>query len=159
MARMPKCKHCKKDVNKDIEQFIKKSSGYYHQECHDIIEKENKFRDMLINFIKELYNIDFPTGFMLGQIKEYRTVRNYTYQGMILTLKYMYEVENIPVKEGTGLGLITFNYEKAIKYYNKLRSNKASAKGAEIQREPQIVIVEKQERKRKPKLLDMREIQ
>jgi len=155
---MPKCKYCETDVNKEIEEFIKHSNKYYHQKCFDILEKERQDREVLTQYIMDIYKISFPTGFMLKQIKEYRTERQYTYAGMVYTLRFMYEVEKIPVKEGTGLGLITFYYEKAREYYRKLLSNQASAKNVELQKEPEIVIVEKYTRDRKPKMIDMGEI-
>ncbi|MFJ7982338.1 hypothetical protein ACIQ1D_18930 [Lysinibacillus xylanilyticus] len=37
MARNPKCKHCKNEVNKEL-PFVKKSSNYYHESCYDELE-------------------------------------------------------------------------------------------------------------------------
>lgn len=48
-------------------------------ECYQRKVKETKEREDLYNFIKTTYNLNFPTGNMLRQIKQFREERNYTY--------------------------------------------------------------------------------
>lgn len=119
MARMPKCKYCKQEVNKETQHFFQKSSAYYHQSCYDEIQKEQNERNELLAKISKLYDISYPTGFMLKQIKQFHTERNYKYIGMAMTLDYMYQIENVVFDRNSGLGLIPFYYEKARAYYKK----------------------------------------
>lgn len=120
IARKVKCPTC--GALNEKENTTELSGRYYCVECakKKIEERENKKTDwdLLFNYICEIYNIDKPTGMMFRQLKEYRgEPYNYTDGGMYATLKYIYEIEEKEIKDGAGLGLIPYYYEKTKNHY------------------------------------------
>lgn len=120
MARKVKCPICNTLNNK--EEAIQIGNRYYCKRCGE--EKQQSIKantdgwDQLFDYICELYDLVRPTGLMFKQLKEFREdPYNYTNAGMYLTLKYYYETLGNKVKEGTGLGIIPYYYEKAKQHY------------------------------------------
>lgn len=161
MARMPKCKSCNEEINKELNDFTKNYKGYYHNDCYEAIQIENQYRIELNEYISELYRVEFPTGWMLKQIKEYREKRNYTYKGMELTLRYMYEVERLNRLEAheAGLGMIPYYYEKTKKYYMNLENVTSAIKDYEVNNEAEILYMLPPDKKRKAKMIDITTIE
>lgn len=157
MSKMPNCKSCGEPVDKGLNNFTKNYKGYYHNECYEVIQLENQHRTELNEYISKLYNVEFPTGWMLKQIKEYKEKRNYKYKGMELTLRYMYEVERLNKLDAhqAGLGMIPYYYEKAKQYYVEMKSVASSAKDYVIDNEVETVYMKPPEKKKKKRLLDM----
>lgn len=128
MARRVKCPTCDKlNDKKDTVQLSDKR--YYCIECaeqREIQKARNKNDwDELFEYICDIYNIDTLTGMMFKQIKEFREVYNYTNKGIYLTLKYYYETLENEVKEGVGLGIVVYYYEKAKNHFiEKMRVKK-----------------------------------
>lgn len=124
MARKVKCPIC--GTLNEKEDTIEISKRYYCKKCGEkhLEERESKKSDwdLLFNYICKIYNIDKPNGMMFKQLKEYRSEPyNYTDGGMYATLRYIYEIEEVEVKDGTGLGLIPYYYEKTRRYYEDLQ--------------------------------------
>lgn len=159
-GRLPKCKSCGEAIDKSLNDFTKNYKGYYHNSCYEEIQIENQFRTELNEYISEIYRVEFPTGWMLKQIKEYKEKRNYKYKGMELTLRFMYEVEKLNRLEASqaGLGMIPYYYEKAKDYYTKLETVSSAAKDFELNNEAEIIYMQPPVRKKKKKLLDINSI-
>lgn len=156
-GKTPKCKWCGQWVDKSLNQFNKVSAGYYHSNCYHAFLQSKQDRQDLSDYVAQIYSIEFPTGWMLKQIKEYKEKRNYTYKGMELTLRYIYEIENKYLREASesGLGLIPYYYEKAKKYHMNIREVTKSASNAEINNEAEIIYLKPTKRKVNKKLIDM----
>lgn len=130
-TRKPKCPICKKDVDKNGEHsdsFVFYKNRYYHGECYETIKEnvsdkkqEEMDRQELNLYIAKLYNVKYPSPFLLKQVKDFRE-DGYTYKGMYLTLKYFYETLGNKVKEDTGIGIIPYMYEKTTKFYIQCRN-------------------------------------
>ena len=159
-GKTPKCKHCLQWVDKSLNEFIKNSKGYYHNECHEIVSLEAQRYKDLIEYIVNLYKVESPTGWMTRQIKEYKEKKNYTYIGMQYTLMFMYEVENVHLLEAkdSGLGLIPYYYEKAKHYYSNLQSVKDSIKDVKIDSTPQIIYVKPKEINNRKKKINIEDL-
>lgn len=159
-GKTPRCKSCGEWVDKSLNEFTKNYKGYYHSNCYEAIQIENQYRIELNEYISEIYNIEFPTGWMMKQIKEYKEKRNYTYKGMELTLRYMYEVERLNKLEASdaGLGMIPYYYEKTKKYYSNLETVSSAAKDFELNNEAEIIYMQPPVRKKNKRLLDMNSI-
>lgn len=115
MARLCKCYLCENKFPKaDLESI---SSKNYCFKCASIIKQEKKDREELINVIKRLYNISYPTGLMLKQIKTFKEERGYKLKGITLTLLYCMEQLNVTFHERYGLGIVPLHYESAKKYW------------------------------------------
>lgn len=119
--RMVKCPHCEQQVDRNIDPFQEHSGRYYHQSCFDNRQAKIDDRDRLLEYICELHDIEFANMSIRKQIKEYQEHPYYfTLRGILTTLRYVHEIEGIPVKEGTGIGIIEFYYKKAVEYYTNL---------------------------------------
>lgn len=156
-GKIPKCKWCNEWVDKSLNDFTKTNSGYYHNSCYEKFEINKQHMQELYSYICEIYKIKFPTGWMMKQIKEYKEKRNYTYKGMELTLRFIYEVENKYLLDAseTGLGLIPYYYEKAKQYYINLQKIKKSVEKIEIHNEPEVIYLKPPTKKRKKKMIDI----
>lgn len=154
--QMRTCPRCKEKLNPLDEDAVDMGTATYHVGCYEKMEREKKNREELYDYVSILYNIEFPTGFMMRQIAEYYSKRGYSYKGMKMTLKYIYEVERLPVLQGTGLGLIPSYYERTKQYYKKIHSAGVSAENIKISREPRMikVVEEKIQRRKKYNLND-----
>lgn len=125
---MVKCPHCEQQVDRNIEPFKEHSGRYYHEACFNEHHAKISERDRLLEYICELHNVEFANMAIRKQIKEYQEHPYYfTLRGMLTTLRYVHEIEGIPVKEGTGIGIIEFYYKKAVKHYtNLIQVNKSN---------------------------------
>lgn len=156
-GKTPKCKWCGEWVDKSLNDYSKTNVGYYHNQCYEQFELNKQHMSELNSYISKIYNVEFPTGWMLKQIKEYKDNRKYTYKGMELTLRFICEVENKYLREASdsGLGLIPYYYEKAKQYYINLYSVTKSAESVEIENKAEIVYLKPPDNKKKNKLINI----
>jgi len=151
MAKKVKCPHCEKMMDK--ESAVPHQKRYYHEACLKDKQKSIDDRKDLIAYICELYRIDAPTGMMLKQIKEYETDFKYKLKGIELALRYFYETSENRPREGDGIGIVPFVYEKAKKHYmlkKNVEKSVREAAGKEI--EQKVVTVKSPEMKVKKKI-------
>lgn len=132
VVRLRTCPKCKEKVNPLDVDAIDTDSATFHRTCYEAIQRQKKNREELLNYIALKYNVEFPTGYMLKQITDYHNKRGYSYKAMLATLRYMFEVEKIPTKEGVGVGLIPFYFEKAKSYYSKIKTAGKSANSVTV---------------------------
>lgn len=100
-------------------EMIEQGGKNYCKSCAEAREKEQRERNELYNLIKELYKITYPTGMMMKQIKNYKEQFNYTYDGIMKTLRYLSGKPGIEFKSTYGLGIITYKYDEAQEYYKR----------------------------------------
>lgn len=160
MPRQVKCPIC--GTLNDKENTIEISKRYYCKECGEnyLAEREAKKNDWdrLFEYICKIYNIDKPTGMMFKQLKEFREEPyNYKDSGMFATLRYIYEIEEIPLKEGVGLGLIPYYYDKTRKYYEDLQRIENSLENYRELKDKTVKIDSKLMNKNQIKLLKFNE--
>lgn len=104
----------------------------YCPQCYDKKKKEVEDRELLFNCIKSVFNLNFPTGQMLRQIKQYREERNYTYKNIAFTIKYIVQVKNMQLQTKYGIALVPHLYDEMLDYYKKLEQRKKSMTGEEV---------------------------
>lgn len=126
------CLVCKGDVIPNTDGVVKNWKGFYHLECFEKYKRQQENREVLLNYIAEKYNLQYPTGYMLKQVEDFHVKRGYSYKAMLTTLKYAFEVEKLQPKDNVGVGIITFYYEKARIYYTKLRTVGNSAQNITV---------------------------
>lgn len=132
-----KCACCKNSIDKSqafsiIPNGYKKPKYYcseeeYNQMLSDIEndkkkqleEKENNKtpRQLLMDRLDELYNHNCPFGMVCSQIKQMEDLYGYKPSGILYTINYMVEMEQIDWKEDNGIGLVKYYYTKAQNYY------------------------------------------
>ena len=122
-----KCLYCGEqfDRNNPKEEFVKIGRRYAHKHCaeeHDksLSQEEKDLRD-LITYIKELLGDDYNFMKVKKQIEEYHKNYNFTYSGMLRSLKWFYEVRGQSTdKANGGIGIIPYVYKQAYDYYFNL---------------------------------------
>lgn len=137
MAKV-KCPECGERFDRDNTPSQKISNRWYHLECIKAVQERNREkaenpnkidtesrgeendRRELIRYICEKYDMKKPSGMILKQIKSFREEFEYTYKGMELSLRFFFDLENHSVKEDTGIGIIPYVYDRAIKYHVRI---------------------------------------
>lgn len=122
MKRKVHCINCGCEIDKDID--VKVGNRWRCKNCDDKVKKETNNRNELYEYISKLYNIKFPTGLIIKQIKTFKEEYGYKYSGMLLSLKYFYETLQKPLKYDDGVGIIPYIYEDAKKNYLEQRNIK-----------------------------------
>ncbi len=117
MARLSTCKSCGKKLQP--EEKYTHASKTYCKKCYEKIERESTEYKQLIEFICNNYKLDKPTGYILKQIKEFKTEYEYSYAAMTYTLWYCKEVLNKSFIEKYGISLIKYYYDEAKNYYSQ----------------------------------------
>lgn len=131
MARLKKCYGtCNgKYYDEDLHKIGDKN---YCLPCYNTKMQEKKDREALIECIKQYYNVTYPTGMQLKQIKEYKEQKEYKYKGMLLTLKYCKEVLGMEFNYKMGIGIIPHYYDKARAHWIELQQKRSEHKDFEI---------------------------
>ena len=119
-----KCLYCGEqfDRNDPSNHFVKVKRRYAHKACAEEYEKsltqEQKDLRDLIEYIKELLKEDYNFMKVKKQIEDYHKKYDYSYSGMLRSLKWFYEVKHNSIdKANGGIGIIPFIYNDAYKYY------------------------------------------
>lgn len=119
------CPGCGKEF--DIRgEYIKTSTRYWHPQCHEakIKEKEERKEDNLgrqaiFNYLTGL-GME-PNYIRWGKQRNDFHKKGYTDVGILLTLKYWFEVKQGDLaKANNGMGIVPFIYEDAQKYYQNI---------------------------------------
>lgn len=132
MARLCKCHgSCgEKYPKEELFTFETNINQRYCKDCFEQIKKDREDREELYTVIKELYNVSYPSGMMLKQIKEYKEVNGYSYKAMANTLRYCATISGIKFSPLMGVGIIPHQYERAkAAYLERQRKEEEFAKG------------------------------
>lgn len=126
MAHKVKCYYCGKQFDRDKEEWVKVTSNRYaHKNCaistEEIINQEEKDKHELEEYIIKLFNLDFVEPRIQKQIAKYREEYNYTYSGILKSLKYFYEIKGNSIEKANGgIGIVPYVYKRAFDYYYAL---------------------------------------
>lgn len=144
MARLVKCygycneKHLKTEM-------IKFKGANHCPPCYERKVKDTEDRERLYNMLKETFNLSFPTGLMLRQIKQFREERDYSYKNIAFTVDYMTRHKKIKLQMQYGIALVPHYYDEMIAYYKDLKRRrdnmvieKQSIKRIRIKPEPLV---------------------
>lgn len=132
MTRLLKCygycnnKYPKEELKKlNLNKNSSNPGKNYCKSCYEKKLKEHNDRNELYQFIQKSYNLDFPTGLMLRQIKQFYEERGYTYKNMRFTLDYVFNIKKTykPVIK-FGLAMIPYFHDEMINYYKELKSKR-----------------------------------
>jgi len=126
MARKVKCPTCDKLNPRDEVVNNNYNNRYYCDDCFK--KKMDKVNEVgctkqdyndLYDYIELMYGRK-PDGQIFQQIKKYKEEYDYTYEWMLLTLQYVFEIEKLPIQEDSGIGIVPYFYHKAQVYYNRI---------------------------------------
>ena len=123
MAHYVTCTICKKRFDRDKYPAVLISTRRYaHASCAGALSEEQaqeeKDREALEQYIIQLFKLEHMDGRITLQIKKFMQDYNYTYSGILRTLKYFYEVkQNDLSKSNNGIGIVPWVYQEAYNYY------------------------------------------
>lgn len=123
MAHYVTCTICKKRFDRDKYPAILISTRRYaHASCAGALSEEQaqeeRDREALEQYIIQLFKLEHMDGRITLQIKKFKQDYNYTYSGILRTLKYFYEVkQNDLSKSNNGIGIVPWVYQEAYNYY------------------------------------------
>ena len=137
--------------------MVQISNRNYCKPCYEATIKERQDYNDLLNTLKQMYNINYPTGLQLRQIKEFKTVNMYTYKNIRLTVDYIVRVKRMSMELKFGIALVPHFYEEMLQYYREMLQRKEKMKDVELAERKVITIKPfKYENKYlKSKLIDM----
>lgn len=127
------CVYCKCTFDRDVEPTTAVSARRYaHKACADKFlakkTQDEKDYENLANYIKKLFNTSYVSAKIQRQIKDYKEKYNYTFEGMLKTLEWWYDLcGNSIEKANDGIGIIPFIYEDARRYWNGISVARQSA--------------------------------
>lgn len=136
-AHLVKCLYCGETFDTNIEPFVKpRANRYAHARCAEttenkeqaaaaaaqkgvVPEEEKADYQALKDYINSVFsNINWPTT--ISKMHQLR-LQNYTYSGMLKSLKWWYEIQKKNPKDAkTPLGIIPFIYNDAYAYYEAI---------------------------------------
>jgi hypothetical protein len=119
-----KCSICGETFDASVEPFEKTFNGrrYAHKHCYEEKEssksQEEKDKEALIEYIKQLFGIDRLNAHINKQLKDYIEINHYTYSGIHRALIYHFEIKKGDIsKANGGIGIVGYVYQQAHDYY------------------------------------------
>lgn len=96
----------------------------YQQYCKEIYNKNNTNdkrnpQEELYEYICRLFNIEELNQFLNFQLQKIFKENNFTYNGVLYTLKYFFEVKENKPDIKYGIGIVPAVYEEAKNFYIK----------------------------------------
>jgi hypothetical protein len=110
------------------DEMVKVGSLNHCKPCAKRKEKEQEDRKILYTTIQTVYEIPYPSGQMLRQIKQFTEEKNYTLEGMTKTVCYLVKVMKKKPFKNAGLSFVPYYYDSAQDYYNELEERRKNAK-------------------------------
>lgn len=90
-------------------------------ECYSKKVKQKESRTELYHYIQQTYNLTFPTGLMLRQIKKFNEENGYSYRNIMFTLIYVFEIKRCySPQTHFGVAFVPYFYEEMLDYYRDL---------------------------------------
>ena len=134
-----KCPICNQHFDANLEPFVMiNTRRYAHKTCAEVAEqnktKEQKDKELLENYIKDLFGINSITPKIKKQIDTFHKEKNYSYSGMYKSLKYHFEIrKNSIEKANGGIGIIPYVWNDALIYWRAIWEAQQQNKDVEIQ--------------------------
>lgn len=130
MSHIVICKYCGEKFDRDKEPTVEVGlRRYAHKVCAEqeqarlspeevAAREEEKDLKELEKYIMELFNETSISARIRKQIMDYRKTYQYSYSGILKTLKWWFEIQNNSIENANdGIGIVPFIYEKALTYY------------------------------------------
>lgn len=118
-----KCFYCFETFDANIEEYVMiNSRRYAHKSCADAAEqgktKEEKDKEQLEKYIKELFGYKQLPIKVKKQIKQYKEEFDYSYSAIYKTLRYWFEVRKGEIEKANGgVGIVPYVIDEARNYW------------------------------------------
>lgn len=148
--RAVKCIRCSISIDRTKEDYVSVGGRYSHSKCeaeHSLDSEERKRFNDVVEYVFGKEQVNW--GAVQQQAKRYQSEYGYTLHGMARALYYVHSVKRMDFDKAEGIGIVTYYYKEATKYYSRLNEIKANAKGkidyetVEIEIKPPDKIVKK----------------
>ena len=126
MAHPVICLYCKKTFDRDKEPTKQVSARRYaHLQCWEDhlanMTQEEKDIEAFYDYTKNLFGQNYNYILTKKLAEKYVRENNYTYSGMLKTLKWYYEKEGHSIEKSNGsIGIMPYIYNQALNYYYAL---------------------------------------
>ena len=122
---MVKCLYCGKQFDRISEPNVKIGRRYAHKACYEAQDDETikaeKDKNDFYEYIKQIYGEDYNYVAISKQAESYIKMYDFTYSGMLKSLKWFYEVKHNDKDSSNGrIGIIPYIYKDAYDYYYNL---------------------------------------
>lgn len=120
-----KCLYCGEKFDRLSEPNIKIGRRYAHKKCYEAQDdkdiKAQQDKHEFFEYIKTIYGEDYNYISISKQAESFIKQYNFTYSGMLKSLKWWYEVKGNSKESANGrIGIIPYIYNDAKKYYYNL---------------------------------------
>lgn len=123
-----KCFYCGETFDTNSIPFVMVNSRRYaHKSCQEeklaSESKQEKDKRLLEEYIKQLFGYSSLPPKVVKQIQTYAhdLEHNYTYSGMLKTLRYFFEVRGNSIEKANGgIGIIPYVYDEAFSYWRAI---------------------------------------
>jgi hypothetical protein len=133
MARLVKCVHCEKTINRDIDEFVQTpQKRYAHMDCNLTHQKDQIQRKELELYMRELLGDNINFGMLNKQIKTYQDDYGFTISGILGTIHYIISVEGLSFAKSQGIGLVPYYYNKAKIYWARIKAANQSTQDVDF---------------------------
>lgn len=137
MAHYVVCPVCNRKFDRDKTEFVKEGRRYLHIECAQTAEerlsKEEKDKRALNQYIMQLFGTEYVNPRIQTQIRKYTSENGFTYAGILMALKYFYEVRHGDIEKAHGgIGIVEYIYQDAKNYYFDIWQAQQVNKGKQI---------------------------
>ena len=121
---MVKCLYCGEQFDRLSEPNVKIGRRYAHQKCYNAQSSEDlqlqQDKHNFWEYIKEIYGNDYNYVSISKQVESYIKQYNFTYSGMLKSLKWFYEIKHNSKENSNGrVGIIPYkdiqNYRLEVK--------------------------------------------
>lgn len=124
-AAKVKCLYCGEIFDRNKEPNYKIKNRYAHQECYNKYSKDKSQEELdleeLEEYIKYITKLKYVNPRIRKQIKDYRQEYNYTYSGILKSLKYWCEIQGKTIEwQEYGIAIVGYIYNSACQYYYSL---------------------------------------
>ena len=126
MSHKVKCLYCGKQFDRDSEPTKQVSARRYaHLKCWEEhlknMSQEEKDIMAFYDYTKNLFGEDYNYLLTKKLAEKYVKENQYTYSGMLKTLKWYYEKEGHSLDKSNGsIGIMPYIYKQALNYYYTL---------------------------------------
>lgn len=169
MAKV-KCAICGQTFDYEKVQGVKYGARRYaHLACYPDGElvplkvkegppKRNQEREELLNYCKQLFKTERLSPKILSQIKRYVEEYQYSYSGILNTLKWWYEIKGNSLGEyGATLGIVPHVYDEAKEYFYAIYLAQKLNANAEMHETKREVSIDSPRVRNRIKLFNMEE--
>ena len=130
------CVYCKQTFHKSQTDYVMVSEGKFAHKSCSLIEETRELTDKekLDRYINEIFQTSFVDPRIQAQIKRFMEEYDFSYSGILRTLKYFKEVRKQSFTLGSGIAIVPYIYKDAYNYYYSIWLAQEKNKDVEVNR-------------------------